>query len=226
MFRCCHMFGCIPCIFGWSPVCLDAPIYLNTPYVWVPPVWTPLCMVRCPHMLGHPLYVWIPPYVWLSPVCLDAPQIYGTSKGMRDIQTYGGVQTYRGHSRVWGAYGHMLSLTKHAFFWLYMYSRHPNIFQTYTGGIQTYGSVQTYRRHPNTRVPKLTGYPNIWGIQTYMGCIHLDTPICLDAPCIFDAPYIWMSLMFGCLLVSLDAPHMSPCMFGHPIHLGAPHMFG
>ena len=46
--------------------------------------------------------------------------------------------------------------------------------------------------------------------------IHLDAPICLDAPCMFDAPYVWTPLMFGWLPVPLDAPHMPPCMLGHP----------
>ena len=95
------------------------------------------------------------------------PNIWGASKHMGGIQTYrrvskhgrhtnihGVIQTYRaskhtgvskymGPSKCMGAYGHPLSLTKHVLFVLYMYSRNPNIFQTY-GGIQTYGSVHTY----------------------------------------------------------------------------------
>ena len=100
----------------------------------------------------------------------------------------GGVQTY-GASKCMGAYGHPLSLTKHELFVLYMYSRHPNIFQTY-GGIQTYGvhpniwecphiqgaskhrSNQTYRgvsKHMGIqtyrRVSKHGGHPNIQGVH-------------------------------------------------------------
>ena len=47
--------------------------------------------------------------------------------------------------------------------------------------------------------------------------IHLDALIRLDAPCMFDAPYVMMPLMFGWLPISLDAPHMPPCMFRHPL---------
>ena len=98
----------------------------------------------------------------------ESKHAVGTSKHMgsiqahEGIQTYRGVQTYRVHpkhigaSKCMGAYGNLLSLTKHAFFVLYMYSRHPNIIQTYrgaskhigvskhTGGIQTYGDIQMY----------------------------------------------------------------------------------
>ena len=176
MFRCCHMFGCIPCMFEY-PICLDAPIYLGAPcldtplYGQMPPhVWPPPCMFGCP------------PYVCLSPVCLDAPQIYGTSKGMRGIQTIWGVQTYGGHPSVWGAYGHMLRLTKRAFFCC-----------IYTAGIQTsskhaqgaskhMGVSKHNRRHPNIGVPKHTGviqtlgheniqgmHPNIWWCPNIWG---------------------------------------------------------
>ena len=149
-----------------TPIYLDAHLYLGHPhmfalpqYVWMTPaclgapyVWTPLSMVRCPHMFGTPPCLFgCPSYVWLSlyihntkkacfvrlrgcpyapihldvPTCLDAPCMFGCHQ-------------------------------------LY-------------GGIQTYGSLQTYRRHPNIGVPKLTGgYPNIWGIQTYRGCIQIN----------------------------------------------------
>ena len=64
-----------------------------------------------------------------------------------------------GASKCMGAYGHPLSLTKHAFFVLCMYRGHPNIIKTY-GGIQIYRDVQTYR--------EAYGDPNIqWTIQTY-----------------------------------------------------------
>ena len=46
------------------------------------------------------------------------------------------------------------------------------------------------------------------------GCPY--APIHLDAPCMFDV------LMFGWLPVSLDVPHMPPCMFGHPHTFGCP----
>ena len=56
---------------------------------------------------------------------------------------------------MYGAYAHPLSLTKHVLFVLYMYSRHPNIWEcphifmghpNIQGSIQTYGGIQTYRR--------------------------------------------------------------------------------
>ena len=158
---CPHTFGC-PHLFGYPlyvwmpPICLDATICLDAPpYVWMPscmfghPMFalplsldTPLygCL---PHVFGHPLYVWmpsiclgVPVYVWMLPNVCWHPKVWGTSKHM-------------GVSKCMGAYGHPLSMTKHAFFVMYMYSRHPNIFPT-PGGIQPYG-----------------GHPTIWGIQTY-----------------------------------------------------------
>ena len=115
-----HTFGCPHVLM--PPVCLDAP-----------------SMFRCHHMFG------CPPYVWLPHCMLDAAKCMVASKGMRDM----GVSKHIGASKHMGASKCMRgiwtppSLTKHVFFVLYMYSRHPNIFQTY-GGIQTYGGVQTY----------------------------------------------------------------------------------
>ena len=49
---CPHTFGC--------PICLDAPaVCLNAP--------------KC---LDGFLYVWMPPYVWTPPVCLDTPHVW------------------------------------------------------------------------------------------------------------------------------------------------------
>ena len=83
-----------PCMFECPPVCLDTPCLYSPQCLDAPYVWTPLCMVGCPHIFGHPLYVWMPS------ICLAAPLYVAkcmvASKGMRDIQTYGGVQTYRG----------------------------------------------------------------------------------------------------------------------------------
>ena len=36
--------------------CPYAPIHLDAP-----------CMIRCCHMFGWPLYLWMPPYVWTPP---------------------------------------------------------------------------------------------------------------------------------------------------------------
>ena len=99
-------------------------------------------------------------------------KMYGASKGMRDIQIYRYCQNIwgcpniqetsknMGHQNIWGASNHMgaskcmeslwtpLSLTKHAFFVLCVYSRHPNIFQTYMEASKHRGA-QTYREYPN-----------------------------------------------------------------------------
>ena len=135
--------------YTWTtPICLDAPIYLDD--VWMPPVHTQhkesmLCQTKevsiWPHTCGCPLYInntkkacfvrlrgcpyapyiWMAPYVWMPPVCLDAPcmfrchHMFGcptvcldaakcmvASKGMRDIQTYGGCPNIKGHLNIWG----------------------------------------------------------------------------------------------------------------------------
>ena len=104
------------------------------------------------------------------------PNIQGVIQTYAGIQSYKGIQIYGGHPNIWGAsncmgaYGHPLSLIKHAFFVLCMYRGHPNIIKTYrehpniwgmpkhTGGIQTYVGVS-----------KHMGHPYIWGVQTYRG---------------------------------------------------------
>ena len=82
------MFGCPPLCLDTPmfvpPTCLDAPICLGAPYVC-----TPLCMVGCPHMFGHPLYVWMLSICLAPPVCLDTPEMYG------------GIQRYEGHPNIW-----------------------------------------------------------------------------------------------------------------------------
>ena len=65
-------------------------------------------------------------------------EAYGASKdtgshpNMRGIQTYGASNIqgskHMGASKCMGAYGHPLSLTRHAFFMLCMYRGHPNVF--------------------------------------------------------------------------------------------------
>ena len=120
------------------------------------------------------------PLIWksmLSLCCICTAGIQTSSQHMGDIQTYGGypniheaskhmwgVFKIMGHSNIQGsskhmgaskcigAYGHPLSLTKHALFVLCMYRGHPNIIKTYREhpnmwGVQTYGGIQTYRGH-------------------------------------------------------------------------------
>ena len=125
------MFGCL--LYVWTPphvwtppICLDAP-YVWTPHVWMPPcMFADLCMFGCHICLDFP-------------VCLNALQMYGASKGMVGIQRYGG------HLNIWqcqNVWGHPNILG------------HPNIQE----GIQTYWGVQTYM-----------GYPNIQGASKHMG---------------------------------------------------------
>ena len=118
------------------------------------------------------------------------PNICGGVQMYGDHLNVQGASKHIGHPNVLGAYGHPISLTKHVFFALYMYSRHPNIIQTYREGIQTYrvykhvGDIQTYRgpsKHmwgcPNVWGPSectggiqtYRGHSNIWGIQMYWG---------------------------------------------------------
>ena len=98
--------------------------------------------------------IWIPPQS--NKTCLICVvYVQQVFKHMGDIKTYGGVQTWGtskhpGGIQIYGAYGHSLSVTKHAFFVLSMY-----------GGIQT--------------LSKDTG-----GASKHMGaskCMgHMDTP--------------------------------------------------
>ena len=118
----------------------------------------------------------------LSICCVCAGGIQTSPKhtagcsNMWSIQTYG-VSKHEGHPNMQGAckcmraYGHYLSVTKHAFFVLCMYGGiqtlskhtgvskhmgHPNI-----QGVSTHGGIQTYRG-PS----KHTGQSNVWGIWT------------------------------------------------------------
>ena len=96
-------------------------------------------------------------------------------KKMAEIQdgsyTYGGIQhmgvsKHEGHPNVWGAYGHSLSVTKHAFFALCMYGA-----SKHTGGVQTskHVGIQTYRGCPNIQT---CGHPNIQGCIQKHGSIQ------------------------------------------------------
>ena len=109
---------------------------------------------------GIQIYGWCP-NIWGHPnIQVVHPNIWWIFKHTGCIHTYGGIQMY-------GAYGHPLSVTKHAFYVLCMYRGHPNITQTYsrvfkhvgaskhmegvqtwvaskhTGGIQMYGGIWT-----------------------------------------------------------------------------------
>ena len=74
--------------------------------------------------------------------------------------------------------------------------------------------VQDYTKNC---VPHMFGCPLYIHNNESMLC---QTKGCPYAPIHLDAPYVWMPHVFGWLPVCLDAPHMSPSMFGHP------HMFG
>ena len=109
------------------------------------------------------------PNIWGHPNIHGVSNIWGHPNIKGAIQTYGGIQTYRGYIQayggiqIYGAYGHPLSLTKHAFFVLCMYKgaskHHPNIWRA----SKLMEGVQTYRGHPN-----ILGASNIQGgIQMY-----------------------------------------------------------
>ena len=124
-------------------------IYGGHPNIW-----------ECLHIFrGHP-NIGVPKYT-------GSIQTYGTSKhtgvhpnkwGASNIlrvfkqkgasKHAGDVKACREHPNVWGIWTPPQS-DKACFFLLYIYCRHPNIFQPYRG-------------HPNIGLPKLTG-----GIQTY-----------------------------------------------------------
>ena len=80
------MFG-HPKYVWTTPFIWMHPLYVwMPPYVWITPVcldaphvWTPSCMFGCPHMFGHPQNVSTSPFIWMdaSPVCLDAPFMFG-----------------------------------------------------------------------------------------------------------------------------------------------------
>ena len=75
------------------PVCLDAHLY-----VWMPPCLdTPICLE--PHV-GFDA-----PICLAAPCMFGCPQMYGASKGMRNIQTYGGCPNIQGTFQMYGAYG-------------------------------------------------------------------------------------------------------------------------
>ena len=95
------MFGCPPVCLDvpsvWTPpVCFGTLLFGCTLYVWTPPVclddvWMPtvhtnhkesmLCHTKgvsiCTHTLGCPLYISMPPYVWIPPVCVQASHMFG-----------------------------------------------------------------------------------------------------------------------------------------------------
>ena len=108
-----HMFGCPLYIHNTKKACFVrlrgcpyAPIHVDSP-VHQQHKERMFCQTKgvsiCPHTFGCPQYVWMPPicldalHMFGCPtVCLDAAKCMVASKGMRDIQTYGGVQMYRG----------------------------------------------------------------------------------------------------------------------------------
>ena len=162
------------------------------------------------------------------------PNIQGT------IQTYG-VSKLMGASKCIGAYGHPLSLTKHAFFVLCMYRGHQN------RGAPLFWCPLNMWTLPYVWMPpyvwKMFGCP-LYIHNTKKGCfvtvrgVHMhhtfDCPICLDVPMFWCLPYVWMPpyvwKIFGCPLyihntkkacfVTLRGVHMphtyvwmAPCMF-------------
>ena len=116
------------------------------------------------HMRGIQTYGGVHTY-WDIKTYRGHPNIQGY------VQTYGmcpniqGVSKHMGASKCMGTYGHSLSVTKHAFFVLCMYSGHPNIIDTYRGYPHIWGcpDIQGTAKHKGTQTNR--GHPNI--IQTY-----------------------------------------------------------
>ena len=210
MFRCCHVFGCTPCIldahqYVWTLPCLHSPNMFGCPlYVWVPPMFGhPYVWLDAPTCLDAPLYVWMPPTVW-GIQTWECPNIQEASKH-RGAQTYRGlskhwgIQTYRGCPHIWG-YLNIQGPSKHM--------GHPNIqgaIQTY-GGIQmsgTYGHpfnvtkhaffvlcmyicIQTPSKHTGG-CQKYWGHPNIWVVSKHTG----------GGPYIWGIQIYWVSTHIG-----------------------------
>ena len=65
-------------------------------------------------MFGFPPYIWTPPYVWMLPYLWISSYTFG---GHLNIW---GCPDIQGVYKCMGAYGHLLSLTKHAFSVLYV----------------------------------------------------------------------------------------------------------
>ena len=146
----------------------------------------------------------------------------GASQHTGGIQTYGGIQNY-------GAYGHPLSLTKHAFFVSNNYLIHLNkqnekptstcfLCVVYVQG------ASKHMGHPYVWIPPecVWTLPYVWMppyVWKMFGCplyIHNTKKACFVTlrECPY-APYIWMPHMFGC-----------PNMFGYPLYVWMPPMFG
>ena len=142
---------------------------------------------RHPNILGVSKHMGASKHTGGCPNIGGCPHIQQNANIQVGIQTYGSIQTYgvskhTGGIQMYG--GHMdtpSSLTKHAFFLLYMYSRHPNIHRgiKHMGvsrqGASKHRGVQAYRGYPNILgASKHTGVmQTYWGIQTYRGCIQI-----------------------------------------------------
>ena len=132
------------------------------------------------------------------------PYIQGCPNIKGSIQTYGVVQTNRGHPNIWGKSKHM---------------GHPNIW-----GVQTYRGIQTYRGCSNIHVGIhiCGGCPNIQGAYTSVPTEHKESMFCQTngvsiCPHTFGCPpYVWMPPM------CLDAPKcMGTCKcMGASKHMG------
>ena len=104
----------------------------------------------------------------------------------------GGIQMY-------GAIWTPLSLTKHAFFVLCMYSMHPNIIKT--------GCPYMFGHPPYVCMPPVC-FAHMFGHP------HMFAPPCLDAPVSLGVPYVWTPLcMVGC-----------PLCLDTPLYVAAPYM--
>ena len=93
-----HVFSSGKTCFAGYPHMFGCPLY-----VWMPPyVWIA-------HMFGCPLYVWTPPFVWIPSCMIGHPPyvwmslipLYVTIHLAALKHTQWGSQTYGGHSNIW-----------------------------------------------------------------------------------------------------------------------------
>ena len=246
------MFGCPP--YVWTPHMFGCPSDLWMPlYIWqhsnvqgvAKHVVASNHIEGCPNG-GHPniqgasnhmgeckhggvqTYRWASKHMGVSKHKGGIPTFRGTFKHM-------GASKHKGESKCMGTYGHPLSLAKHAFFVLYMYSRHPNI----QGGIQTYGecpNIPVASKHVGVSkhmgaIWTYRGHPNIWGIQMYGVYGH---PFSLTKHAFFllfmyrghpniIKTYGGIQTYGGCPNIQWSSKHVgkSKCMgaYGHPLSL-------
>ena len=201
-----------PCMFGW---CLDAPIHTQHKY-------SMLCHIKgvsiCTHTFGCPLYVWMLPYVWIPPVCLDAPHMFGHTPCMfgcplhvctppiwLDAPSMFGSPLYV--LIMFGCPLHIHNTKKECFVTL----RDVHMPHTFWCPICLDGPLYDC-------MPHMFG----WTPVCLNNLICLDTPVCLDN--VWIPPYIH-NTKIACFFTLRECPY-APIHLDAPICLDTPCMFG